>query len=179
MTDHPAFFEWTDFFRLLILTGARRSPFQAMRWQDLNLDAGVWVVSAEWSKNKREMAVPLSAEATRVLRARMQTYSEGNSPWVWPSADSTTGHVINPVKAWKRLLKAAGVHEHTTLHDVRRTLGSRLAMDGVAGATISKVLGHVSAQSLKHYLHLDVSAGSEAIDRLMAGVITSSGKPSS
>jgi integrase len=34
MTDHPAFFEWTDFFRLLILTGARRSPFQAMRWQD-------------------------------------------------------------------------------------------------------------------------------------------------
>jgi integrase len=141
MTDHPAFFEWTDFFRLLILTGARRSPFQAMRWQDLNLDAGVWVVSAEWSKNKREMAVPLSAEATRVLRARMQTYSEGNSPWVWPSADSTTGHVINPVKAWKRLLKAAGVHEHTTLHDVRRTLGSRLAMDGVAGATISKVLG--------------------------------------
>jgi integrase len=177
MTDHPAFFEWTDFFRLLIVTGARRSPFQAMRWQDLNLDAGVWVVSAEWSKNKREMAVPLSAEAVRILRERMivshgNSYSEGNSPWVWPSADSTTGHVINPVKAWKRLLKAAGVHEHTTLHDVRRTLGSRLAMDGVAGATISKVLGHVSAQSLKHYLHLDVSAGSEAIDRLFTGVIT-------
>jgi integrase len=174
---------WSDFFRLLILTGARRSPFQAMRWQDLNLDAGVWIVSAEWSKNKHEMAVPLSAEATRILRERGErtrlAYSEGNSPWVWPSADSATGHVINPVKAWKRLLKAAGVHEHTTLHDVRRTLGSRLAMDGVAGATISKVLGHVSAQSLKHYLHLDVSAGSEAIDRLMAGVITSRSKQSS
>ena len=174
---------WSDFFRLLILTGARRSPFQAMRWQDLNLDAGVWIVSAEWSKNKREMAVPLSAEAARILRERGErtrlAYSEGNSPWVWPSADSATGHVINPVKAWKRLLKAAGVHEHTTLHDVRRTLGSRLAMDGVAGATISKVLGHVSAQSLKHYLHLDVSAGSEAIDRLMAGVITSRSKQSS
>jgi integrase len=179
MTDHPAFFEWTDFFRLLILTGARRSPFQAMRWRDLNLAAGVWVVSAERSKNKREMAVPLSAEAVRILRERL-AYSEGNSPWVFPSADdraprpSRTGHVINPVKAWNRLLKAAGVHEHTTLHDVRRTLGSRLAMDGVAGATISKALGHVSAQSLKHYLHLDVTAGSEAIDRLFAGVITGS-----
>jgi integrase len=169
--------DWTDFFRLLILTGARRSPFQAMRWQDLNLDAGVWLVPVEWSKNKRELAVPLSAEATRILRERMErtrlAYSEGNLPWVFPSADSATGHVINPVKAWRRLLKAAGVHEHTTLHDVRRTLGSRLAMDGVAGATISKVLGHVSAQSLKHYLHLDVTAGSEAIDRLFAGVITS------
>jgi integrase len=170
--------EWSDFFRLLILTGARRSPFQAMRWQDLNLDTGVWVVSAEWSKNKHEMAVPLSAEAVRLLRGRSErrAYPKGNSPWVFPSAESATGHVINPVKAWKRLLKAAGVHEHTTRHDVRRTLGSRLAMDGVAGATISKVLGHVSAQSLKHYLHLDVSAGSEAIDRLFAGVITPRGK---
>jgi len=69
------------------------------------------------------------------------------------------------------LLNAAGVHEHVTLHDIRRTLGSRLAMSGTTGATISKVLGHVSAQSLKHYLHLDVQAGSEAIDKLMADVI--------
>jgi integrase len=124
--------EWSDFFRLLILTGARRSPFQAMRWQDLNLDAGVWLVSAEWAKSKREMALPLSAEAVRILRQRLT--HRGNSPWVFPSADSSTGHVVNPEKPWRRLLEAAGVHERTSLHDIRRTLGSRLAMDGVAGA---------------------------------------------
>jgi hypothetical protein len=33
-------------------------------------------------------------------------------------------------------------------------------------------LGHVSAQSLKHYLHFEVTAGSEAIDRLFDSVIT-------
>jgi hypothetical protein len=49
-------------------------------------------------------------------------------------------------------------------------LGSRLAMDGVAGATISKVLGHVSPQSLKAYAHLDVTAGREAIERALAGL---------
>jgi integrase len=65
------------------------------------------------------------------------------------------------------------VKEHTTLHDVRRTLGSRLAMDGVAGATISKVLGHVSPQSLKAYTHLDVTAGREAVERVLAGVTRS------
>jgi integrase len=115
------------------------------------------------------MAIPLSIEAVRILRARSNP--EGN-PWVWPSAESATGHVVNPVKVWRRLLKIAGVQEHTTLHDIRRTLGSRLAMDGVAGATISKVLGHVSPQSLKAYAHLDVGAGSEAIDRLFADVVT-------
>jgi integrase len=160
---------WGDFFRVLILTGARRSPFCAMRWQDLNLDAGVWLVPVEWAKSKREMAIPLSGEAVRILKARRQQW--GGSEWVWPSADSETGHVVSPEKPWRRMLKAVGVHEHTTLHDIRRTLGSRLAMDGVAGATISKVLGHVSPQSLKAYVHLDVAAGAEAIDRMMADVV--------
>ena len=172
---------WRDFFRLMILTGARRSPFCSMRWKDLDLDAGVWMVPVEWAKSKREMAIPLSDEAVRILKARLalqEAVSAGQAEnrgwasveWVWPSADSKTGHVVNPEKPWRRLLKAAGVKEHTTLHDIRRTLGSRLAMDGVAGATISKVLGHVSPQSLKAYVHLDVAAGREAVDRTMARI---------
>ena len=32
--------EWEDFFKLLILTGARRGAFSAMRWRDLDLEAG-------------------------------------------------------------------------------------------------------------------------------------------
>jgi integrase len=67
--------EWKDFFRLLILTGARRSPFCAMRWQDLDLDAGVWLVPVEWAKSKREMAIPLSIKALRILKARREAIS--------------------------------------------------------------------------------------------------------
>jgi integrase len=36
--------EWADFFKVLILTGARRTPFCAMRYRDLDLDNGVWLV---------------------------------------------------------------------------------------------------------------------------------------
>lgn len=135
---------WGDFFRLLILTGARRTAFCAMRWADLDLDAGVWFVPALWSKSKREMAIPLSAEAARILRERrafLQAHGVAGE-WVWP-ASSASGHVVEPLIAWRRILKKAGV-ERATLHDVRRTLGSRLAMNGAAGETISKVLGHVS-----------------------------------
>ena len=168
--------EWSDFFKLLILTGARRSPFQAMQWQDLDLDAGVWLIPVAWAKSKREMAIPLSGEAVRILSARRERLTHGSNPWVFPAAASETGHTINPVKAWKRLLKAAGVSEYASLHDIRRSLGSRLAMDGVAGATISKVLGHISPQSLRAYVHLDTSAGAEAIDRLFANVVKPSTK---
>jgi integrase len=179
--------DWGDFFRLLILTGARRSAFCAMRWHDLDLDVGVWAVPVEWAKSKREMAIPLSNEAVRILKARKeglrlnceQLEGRGADPslprdvegWVWPSADSGTGHVVNPEKPWRRILKSAGVKEHATLHDIRRTLGSRLAMSGVAGATISKVLGHVSPQSLKHYAHLDVTAGRQAVELTFAPLV--------
>jgi integrase len=157
---------WCDFFRLLILTGARRTAFCAMRWTDLNFEAGAWLVPAVWSKSKSEMAVPLAGEAVRILRERRERIV---GEWVWP-ASSVSGHVVEPLIAWRRILKKAGV-ERATLHDVRRTLGSRLAMNGVAGETISKVLGHVSPQSRKAYVHLDVGAGRDAIERVMAGIV--------
>jgi integrase len=165
--------EWGDFFRVLILTGARRDAFCSMRWRDLNLDAGVWAVPVEWAKSKREMAVPLCSGAARILRARKEASCaqlKGNGDWVWPSAESAIGHITHPEKSWRRVLKAARV-EHATFHDLRRTMGSRLAMSGVADATISKVLGHLSPQSLKHYLHLDTNAGKEAIDRVYAPIV--------
>jgi integrase len=150
-----------------------------MRYCDLDLEAGVWLVPTEWAKSKREMAIPLTDEAVRILKARRVNCQQ--LEWVWPSGSSrgrasVTNHVVNPEKPWRRILKSAGVKEHATLHDVRRTLGSRLAMDGVAGATISKVLGHVSSQSLKHYAHLDVTAGREAVENALASVINVTSK---
>jgi integrase len=166
--------EWGDFFRLLILTGARRSAFCAMKWENLNLDMGVWAIPVTWSKSKRELAVPLSNEAVKILNARKERMGGVNCQqldWVWPSANSGTGHVVNPEDPWRRILKSAAIKEYATLHDIRRTLGSRLAMGGVAGATISKVLGHLSPQSLRSYVHLDISAGREAIEQVFAPII--------
>ena len=101
---------WGDFSRLLILTGARRDAFCAMRWVDLSLDAGIWLVPATWSKNKREMAVPLAGTAVDILRERRNAALLRGAlrEWVWPSPDSATGHIVNPEKPWRRVLEAAG-----------------------------------------------------------------------
>jgi len=49
---------------------------------------------------------------------------------------------------------------------VERTLGSRRAMAGVAGATLYQGAWACVAQSLKAYVHLDVAAGG-AIDLVL------------
>ena len=155
---------WADFFKLLILTGARRSALCSMRWQDLDLRAQVWTIPATWSKNGRELAIPLTDRAVEVLTAREERRS--NSPWVWPSIESKTGHAVNPEKPWRRFLQAAEIAEHATLHDVRRTLGSRLASSGAPSATITKALGHLSPQSARAYVHLDTEAVRKAIESI-------------
>jgi integrase len=160
---------WADFFKMLILTGARRDSLCSMRWEDLDLAAGVWVVPAKWSKNRREMAVPLTSGAVDLLQRRQAACTR--SPWVWPSAKAKVGHVVNPEKPWRAFLKLAEIKESVSLHDVRRTLGSSLAKSGAAAATISKALGHLSPQSARAYVHLDVEPARVAIERALGELI--------
>ena len=61
---------WGDFFRLLILTGARRSPFCAMQWRQLDLDAGVWLVPVDVGEVEARDGVATLGEAVRILRER-------------------------------------------------------------------------------------------------------------
>ena len=159
---------WSDFFKLLIVTGARRAALCAMRWQDIDLRARVWTVPATWSKNRRELAVPLTDKAVEVLATREAR--RPNSPWVWPSEVSSTGHLVNPEKPWRRYLKSAHITPHATLHDVRRTLGSRLANSGAASATITKALGHLSPQSARAYVHLDTDTVRDAVESIYGGL---------
>ena len=156
---------WPDFLAIAIMTGARRSALQAMQWVNLHLDDGLWSVPSEWSKNKQELAIGLPALAVDILRAREA--KRGASPWVWTSAKSETGHLVNPEKPLKALLKNAGVTSRISMHDLRRTLGSRLAMAGANASMIQAALGHLSAQSAKAYLHMDVGAARAAVTKAL------------
>ncbi|MCK2096874.1 tyrosine-type recombinase/integrase [Thauera aromatica] len=55
---------------VLILTAARSGEIRGMTWDEVDLDAAVWVVPAERMKAKREHRVPLSTRAIEVLRAQ-------------------------------------------------------------------------------------------------------------
>jgi integrase len=159
---------WSDFIAVALLTGGRRANLVAMRWENLDLDASIWLVPAEWSKNKRELAIALPKLAVEILRARRPSTDSREEGWVWPSAKGAqSGHVAEPRKPFAELLKQAGIERPLSLHDLRRTLGSRLAADGANAATIQAALGHLSPQSAKAYLHLDVGAARGAVEKAL------------
>ncbi|MEI7610931.1 MAG: tyrosine-type recombinase/integrase [Rhodospirillaceae bacterium] len=55
--------------RLLILTGQRRDEVAGMRWSELDVDAGMWSIPKEQTKNRHAHDVPLPAAALGILAA--------------------------------------------------------------------------------------------------------------
>lgn len=128
---------------------------------DIDMDTATWRIPAEWPKNRRVITIALATEAVAVLRA-LHT-DRGASPWVFPSR-SAAGHLTEPQKAWHRVIKRASI-DGAVIHELRRTIGTAVAADGAGAAVISAVLGHLSMQSAKSYLHLSAEMARGAVER--------------
>ena len=146
-----------------LLTGARRANVLSMSWEDVNLQRGTWTIPR--TKNGEAHTVPLVGEAIAILTVRKSS-SEG--PWVFPGPGAT-GHLVEPKKAWARILRRAGI-ENLRIHDLRRSLGSWQAATGANLSIIGKTLAHknVSTTAIYARLSLDpVRASMEEATRAM------------
>jgi len=57
-----------DALRLLILTGVRKNEVLGARWEQFDLNAGIWTKPAAATKQAKPHRIPLSAPAVEVLR---------------------------------------------------------------------------------------------------------------
>lgn len=145
---------WRDYFTVLLYVGYRRAAVAAMRWQDLDLQAGIWRVPGERAKNGDPIILPVAGPALTALLAR--NAEKESEVWVFPGG-GRTGHITSPRKAWARLLARAEIDD-LWLHDLRRTLGSWLAMSGVSLPAIGRALGHKDPRSTEVYARLQTEA---------------------
>ena len=182
--------------RLLLLTGARRGETQAMKWADVDLQAGVWTKPGSTTKQKTIHRVPLSAPARQLLssihveaevaverKRRPQPMSE----YVFPGRGGQ-GFRQEIKHQWAELCKAAGlVTAHTVtdakgrettvlratarLHDLRHTYASVLASAGLSLPIIGALLGHSQPATTARYSHLMDDPLRQATERVGAIVM--------
>lgn len=126
----------------MLLLGTRRSELLSARWRDFDFSAGTWKVAT--SKSGKENLLPLPEAAIAILRS-LANFQTGE--WVFPGAGKS-GHLQEPRKAWERIRARAKI-EDCTIHDLRRTLGSWLAGQGLSLPMIGRVLGHKSLAQQK------------------------------
>jgi integrase len=120
--------------KLLMLTGQRANEIGALRWNEVH-DEQI-VLPAERTKNRRAHIIPLSDVAKIILAGPRRA----DRKFVFGRHD--TGF-----QGWshcKAALDQRARLEHWAVHDLRRTVATRMAELGVQPHIVEAVLNHVS-----------------------------------
>ena len=152
--------------------GLRPGEILALRWSDVDLEAGMLRINRALSNS--EFAAPktprsrrkieLSNTARVALRAHRKRQLEERMKkaglWkdhglVFPSAVGTPLSHRNVVRSFKALLKRAGLPAGTWLYDLRHTCATLLLNSNVHPKYVQELLGHASiSQTLDTYSHV-------------------------
>ena len=124
--------------RLLILLGARRAEVGGMRWSEVSFERGTWTLPSGRSKNGRTHTLPLMPMALDIIKdvpglvSRDQLFG------------ARSNHGFTGWDDQKEALdKRSGVIGWT-LHDIRRSVATKLADIGVQPHIIEQILNHQS-----------------------------------
>jgi integrase len=129
--------------RLLILSGQRREEVAAMTWEEIDLHNATWRIGADRTKNSRAHEVPLAAQTAEILATLERR--EGRS--------LLFGSRTGPFSGWSKAKASLDARVSTALgcapapwrlHDIRRTVATRLADLGVLPHVIEAILNHIS-----------------------------------
>ncbi|MDP9286135.1 MAG: site-specific integrase [Actinomycetota bacterium] len=148
------------FYLTAAMTGLRRGELIALRWMDLDTDAGVIRVRRSYRRGefgtpksrRSSRAVPL-AERVRTELEQHRTQSAFGEPHDLVFAHPLSGRVLDP----SRILRdfhtdrvAAGLRQ-LTIHSLRHTYGTRLASAGAPIRALQEWLGHSDIQTTMIY----------------------------
>lgn len=150
-----------DYFMMCLLTGARKTTVKKMKWDEIDIDLAMWRFDAKTAQADDVCIIPLSSGALAILERRMK---QSNSPWVFPSPVGRE-HIREVRRPWNRILKKAQI-ENLRIHDLRRTLGSYLALEGESPYIIGKALGHKDQRSTAVYARLPLKRVRKAVDNV-------------
>lgn len=151
-----------DVIRLLMLTGARKNEILGLKWEEVHLDRKLILLPSARSKNDDIRAIFLPAPAVELLDRQPRS-----NPFVFPNALSVSGHVVDPSRAWRRVLAVAGL-ANARLHDLRHNLASTAVGMNISLRLTAALLGHKSLQSTQVYAHVASDPAHEAAERVAA-----------
>lgn len=161
-------------YHVAVLRGLRQGELLALRWSDIDWDAGTLRVAQSKSDAGRR-TVPLGAALVEKLREhwhwqqeerRIQGLHWHEHGLVFPSNVGTPIVPRNLVRHFKKTLRAAGLPD-VRFHDLRHTCATLLAAQGTPPAVAMRILGHSQiAVTMEIYTHAQLEDLRAALDRL-------------
>ncbi|MET3824562.1 integrase [Sphingomonas sp. PvP055] len=127
------------FVTLLFLTGQRRTEVAAMRWDQVDLEAGTWILPADATKSERAHMVPLSPAAVDVLKL-----APCLGEYVWTSNGRTpiSGFSKTKIRLDEFVAARGDPIAPWRFHDIRRSVATHMVRLGVTETVVGRILNH-------------------------------------
>jgi integrase len=165
----------------MLFAGLRRGEVLALRWADVDCDAGVIHIGrgVHFERNRPVYGAPKTKAGFRdvpmlppLRRALAGLYGPPRSPDVCTGAEGNraTMHVFtNAWTVWQNALRRAAKDDTLTIraHDLRHTFCTMLYDAGVDLKTAQTLMGHNdAAMTMELYTHLTKTRKAQALDGL-------------
>jgi integrase len=125
--------------KLLLVTAQRRGEVAAMRWDQLDLDRGLWRLTAADTKTARANVLPLPGMALEILR---QVPRFARSALVFPANRWSSDRPVSGFSKAKRAADRLSGVDGWTWHDLRRTAATGMARLNVPPHVCERILNH-------------------------------------
>lgn len=142
-----------------LATGLRQSNVAFLRWHEVDLERGHAWVQPDKAKAKKAIAIPLNADAIRILQRQRGQHAE--YVFVYrskPVKDCTT-------KAWYKALAKVGI-QNFRWHDLRHTWASWHVQNGTTLQELQQLGAWASHEMVLRYAHLSSNHLKQAAERV-------------
>jgi integrase len=148
---------------MAMLTGARKGELLALRWRQIDLDAGIAHLEQTKNGDRRTLVLlpqlvdalrPLAGDAGRLVFGSVRSRYQ-----VSASIDT----------AWRHAIARAQLRDFH-FHDLRHCCASYLAQAGVPLNIVAEVLGHRGLEMTRRYAHLTTQTKATAMRSALGSI---------
>jgi hypothetical protein len=157
---------------MVVMMDSGMRPEEAMRMRTEHIFWERNAVLVPYGKTlKSKRYVPLSNRMRQLLSRR----ANDQSPWVFPSRRSESGHLTTVAKLWRETVKAVNLEAaernlplisgDLKLYCARHTFATDMLAEGMSVPEVGDLLGHEDLKTTRKYLHPDTTGSSAVVDR--------------
>lgn len=147
---------------LFALQGRRRGEILKLRWEDINFDAGYYVLRNTKNGEEQKIFLPNS------IRELLQVF-RSDTGWVFTSRITGT-HLVDIRKVTDRLKKRLK-DDTFGIHYLRNVMVSAMAEQGLESMHLSAALGHNDPNTIKKYLTMNYLKSSEVASGVIDAIV--------
>ncbi|KTS32087.1 tyrosine-type recombinase/integrase [Pantoea dispersa] len=131
--------------KIVMLTGVRTQEMRFAKWDEVDLDKGVWEIPAERMKMRRPHLVPLSTQVIALFKQLKPI--TGYYPYIFIGRNNRNKPISK--ESVSQVIELLGYKGRATGHGFRHTMSTILHEHGFDSAWIEMQLAHVDKNSIR------------------------------